>query len=125
MSYTQIWLHVVWGTKYRRDTITKEIKQKLLTHIRENAEIKGIYIDTANCVGNHIHLLITLNPKQTVQEVVKLIKGESSFWINRNFTLERNFKWQEDYYAKSVSDYHVNKVRLYIKRQEEHHSGKE
>jgi REP element-mobilizing transposase RayT len=53
-----------------------------------------------------------------------LIKGESSLWINRNNLLKTKFEWQEEYIALSVSESIVNKVRDYIKNQEEHHRVK-
>jgi REP element-mobilizing transposase RayT len=57
---------------------------------------------------------------------MQLIKGESSFWINRdNECLKilkgRKFEWQDEYYAVSVSESILNRVRNYIKNQESHH----
>jgi REP element-mobilizing transposase RayT len=49
------------------------------------------------------------------------IKGESSFWINKQNVMPFKFNWQDDYFAVSVSHSHVNKVRAYIKNQDEHH----
>ena len=53
-----------------------------------------------------------------------LLKGESSFWINRNKIFNKKFEWQEEYCGVSVSESVVNKVRDYIKNQEEHHRKK-
>ena len=52
---------------------------------------------------------------------MQLIKGESSYWINKSNLLRNKFSWQDDYFAVSVSHSHVNKVRDYIKNQEQHH----
>jgi REP element-mobilizing transposase RayT len=56
--------------------------------------------------------------------IVQLIKGESSFWINQNKIVSGKFAWQDDYWAVSVSESHVNQVRNYIQNQEEHHRTK-
>ena len=61
---------------------------------------------------------------QTIQKIVQLIKGESSFWINKNNLIAEKFDWQDEYFAVSVSESVVDKVRNYIKNQEEHHSKK-
>lgn len=53
-----------------------------------------------------------------------LIKGESSFWINESCFLLEKFEWQNDYFAVSVSANSLNKVRAYIRNQEEHHKNK-
>ncbi|GAB3422808.1 hypothetical protein GCM10027516_21290 [Niabella aquatica] len=69
---------------------------------------------------------------QTIQEVMQLIKGESSFWINNQGVLAElppdlrieKFEWQDEYFAVSVSESMIDKVRNYIKEQEEHHYKK-
>ncbi len=71
-----------------------------------------------------MHCLISLGKDQTISGIVQLIKGESSFWINRNKKVQGKFGWQDDYWAVSVSESHVQKVRKYIKNQEEHHRFK-
>ena len=59
-----------------------------------------------------------------MSKVVQLIKGESAFWINQNKMTDSKFEWQNDYFAISVSDSVIDKVRNYIARQEEHHKFK-
>ena len=99
-------------------------ESKLYAHIRENAKDKGLYVDFVNGYIDHIHLLISLNADQCISKVVQLIKGESSFWINKNNLTAEKFEWQRDYFAVSVSESGVNKVRDYIRNQEEHHTTK-
>jgi putative transposase len=55
---------------------------------------------------------------------VQLIKGESSFWINKEGLTQQKFEWQDEYFAVSVSESMIDKVREYIKNQEEHHKHK-
>ena len=55
---------------------------------------------------------------------MQLIKGESSFWINKNNLTKMKFEWQDEYYAVSVSESMIENVRTYIKNQEKHHKGK-
>jgi REP element-mobilizing transposase RayT len=86
-----------------------------------NAKEKGIFIDTINGDKQHLHALISLTAIQSTAEVMQLIKGESSFWINKNTIVKGDFHWADKYYAVSVSDWDVDSVRNYIKNQEEHH----
>ncbi len=53
-----------------------------------------------------------------------LMKGESSFWINRQKLMKYKFEWQDEYFAVSVSESQVNAVRSYIQNQEKHHYNK-
>lgn len=55
---------------------------------------------------------------------MQLIKGESAYWINKQQLIPQKFFWQEEYYAVSVSESAVGKVRNYIKNQETHHKKK-
>ena len=71
-----------------------------------------------------IHLLISLGIEQTISKVAMLIKGESSFWINKEKIIKNKFEWQDEYIALSVSESAIDKVRQYILNQEEHHTKK-
>jgi len=124
MPYIKIWIHLIFATKNREKIISKDLKPKLHAHIKENSIKKEIYIDFMNCIEDHIHILISLSGSQLISKVAQLIKGESSHWVNENSLIERKFEWQDDYIAVSVSESVVNKVRDYIKNQEEHHRKK-
>jgi len=125
MPFIKVYIHFVWSTKYRYPFLdTKEKRQKVWNHIRENAREKGIFIDFVNGYEDHCHCLISLGVDQTLQKIMQLIKGESSFWINKNSITTDKFEWQDEYFAVSVSESIIDKVRNYIKNQEEHHSKK-
>ena len=117
-------LHYIWATKNRLPIISKELKQPLISQIKENSINKGIYIDTLNCVDNHIHLLVSPGSEQTISKIAMLIKGESSFWVNKQKIINQNFEWQDEYIALSVSESAISKVRNYIDNQEQHHLKK-
>ena len=121
MSFVQIWIHAVWGTKNRDPILQKEIREKVMRHILENAKSKGFYIDCINGYKEHLHCLMTLNADLSVAKQMQLIKGESSFWLNKNKFLKGHFEWADEYFAVSVSEDKLNNVRNYINNQEEHH----
>jgi putative transposase len=124
MGYVKIWVHLVWATKYREPLLTKDIRSVVFKHIRENARKKGIYVDYINGYLEHVHCLISLKSGQNIDKIMMLLKGESSFWINKMKACPRKFEWQESYFALSVSESGVNRVRDYIKNQENHHRKK-
>jgi REP element-mobilizing transposase RayT len=121
MSYIKVWIHLIWSTKNRSAIITKDIKYKLYDHIRENAKKKDIYIDHIDGSIDHIHILISLRGDQNISNIVRLIKGESSRWINSNRIINSKFVWQKEYMALSVSEGVLKRVRNYIRNQESHH----
>lgn len=124
MPYSKVMIHFIWATKKRSPIITRELKPLLLKHIKENSIAKEIFIDSLNCVEDHIHILISLGTEQTISKIAMLIKGESSFWVNKQKVLNFKFEWQDEYIALSVSESGIQKVRDYIQNQEEHHRKK-
>jgi putative transposase len=124
MPYVKNWLHCVWCTKIRTPYLAGDLKFDLINHIRSNAKMKGIYIDFLNGSSEHLHCLLSLNHDHALSKVMQLIKGESSFWINKNSLTKVKFRWAEEYFAVSVSESHLERVREYIKNQEEHHKIK-
>ena len=78
MPYVRMWVHLIWSTKNRERTITKKLKPLLLSHMRENAKEKKIFLDSINCVSDHCHALISLGSEQSISKIAFLIKGESS-----------------------------------------------
>jgi len=120
-TYHKIWLHYIWATKNRQPLITKDWKNKLIHHFKEYGKENDIYVDTANGIPDHFHLLIGLKPSQSPAQVANLLEGESSSWINKNDFIKAKFNWQQGYSVFSVSASGVDDVRKYIKNQEEHH----
>lgn len=125
MSWVRIWIHLVFSTKNREPFLNdKNVRLLVFKHIKENAEGKGIFLDCVNGFNDHAHCLISLGRGQTISKIVQQIKGESSMWINRQDLISDYFRWQDDYWAVSISESHLKSVRKYIHNQESHHQKK-
>jgi REP element-mobilizing transposase RayT len=122
MPHVKVYIHFIWSTKDREALLnSRELRRQVWDHIKVNASSKGIYIDTINGYHDHCHALISLTTDQTIRKLMQLIKGESSYWINKNKLTKHKFEWQDEYFAVSVSPSQVEKVRAYIRDQEKHH----
>jgi len=124
MPFVKIWIHAVWATKNRKKLLNKEIRLAVFEHIHKNALKKEILMDCVNGHIEHVHCLFRLKNDQTISKVMQLIKGESSFWVNKQKLIKSKFEWQDEYFAVSVSESQVNAIRKYILNQEEHHKKK-
>ena len=122
MSFIKVYVHFVWSTKNWKPLLTKDIRQKVFDHIRENAKKKNIYIDFINGYTDHVHCLVSLNDDLSIGKIMQLIKGESAYWVNKNKLTKTKFGWQDEYFAIAVEDRKIPIVRNYIAKQEEHHS---
>jgi REP element-mobilizing transposase RayT len=56
-----------------------------------------------------------------ISKAINLIKGEASFWINKQGLTKTKFEWADEFFAASVSESQKDKVRTYIKNQDKHH----
>jgi len=90
-------------------------------HILNNAKEKGIYIDTISGHDEHLHTLMLLKHDLSISKQMQLLKGESAFWLNKNSIVKTKFEWADKYFAASVSDDKIDKVRAYICNQQEQH----
>ncbi|OEK00782.1 transposase [Roseivirga sp. 4D4] len=123
-TYTQLYIQLVFAVKYRESLIDEKIRidvQKYITGIVSNQEHKlmAIYV-----LPDHCHILIGLNPKQSIADLVRTIKSNSSKWINESMSLKKRFQWQEGYGAFTYSQSQIPSVISYILNQKEHHRKK-
>jgi putative transposase len=120
-SYTRLWLHLIWETLRGEPMLDKRAATKASTHLTEYSREKGIYMRANFFNADHTHALIDLPTGLSVEQVIQLLKGSTSHWINQNKLVKGRFAWGRGYGAFSVSHSDVSKVANYIMRQEEHH----
>ena len=126
MSWVRVWVHLVFSTQNRVPFLNSAgLRKRVYDHVKENAIKKNIFLEAANGYQEHMHCLISLNKIHSISQTAQLIKGESSFWINKNKLINEKFAWQDDYWAVGVSESHVGAVKSYIFQQEEHHKNKQ
>ena len=100
------------------DTKWEERLRQYITSIVQNNGHKVIAI---NNMPDHLHLFVGLNPKQAISDLMRLVKCDSSEWMNDQKLTQRKFQWQEGYGAFSYSRSHIDAVVHYIDNQQEHH----
>lgn len=92
MPFIKIYIHIVFSTTNRIPFLnTAELRIKVWKHIKQNSSEKGIFLDMINGYSDHCHCLISLGSNQNIEKIVQLIKGESSFWINKNQLTKEKF----------------------------------
>ena len=99
--------HLVFAPKYRRQVIYKDIKADVGQILGTLCRRKGIEIIEAQCMPDHIHMLVSIPPKYSVSEVVGYLKGKSSLMIfDRHANLKYKYGnrqfWCKGYYVDTV-----------------------
>ena len=125
MPFIKVYIHFVWSTKNRVPYLnTLDLRKSMWKHIKDNSVKKDIFIDYVNGYNDHCHCLVSLGVDQTISKVMHLVKGESAQWFNKSDFIINKFEWQDEYFAVSVSESNIERVRNYIKNQEAHHYKK-
>ena len=120
-SFAQVYLHTVFGTKYRDHLITDEIAPKLFSYLGGIIKNLGGTPIEINGMPDHVHILSTLPRTITIAKYLEQIKKSSSKWMKNQHSVSRNFAWQNGYATFSVSSSKVRAVKRYIENQTEHH----
>ena len=120
-TYTQLYIHGVFAVQYRTALLHPswdETLRQYITGIVRNAGHKMIAI---NNVSDHMHFFVGLHTTQSIADMMRDVKGDSSAFINERGLTRRKFHWQEGYGAFSHSRSQLSSVANYIANQQQHH----
>jgi putative transposase len=121
-SLVQIYLHVVFSTKERRPFLQDaQLRERTHAYLAGTCQQMGAPSIIVDGTADHVHILCRLAKMLTVADLVKGLKRESSKWVKQQHPTAADFYWQSGYGAFSISPGHVEGLRSYIARQEEHH----
>lgn len=118
-AYTANFVHIIFSTKNRLNSIPKQLRQKLWAYlhgIATNIKLKPLAVGGTS---NHVHILVAIPTTMSVAEAVQKLKANSSRWLGE---LGVAFQWQEGYGVFSVSSSLLKSVETYIRNQEAHHA---
>ncbi len=121
VQYNNLYTHFVFTTQDRFPAITEIHRkriEKYITGIVNNHKCK-LYAIYAN--PEHVHFLVSRDPKMSEKELADLIAKASEIFINTNKLCKGKFYWQTSCSAFSVSKRDIDKVCNYILNQAEHH----
>jgi REP element-mobilizing transposase RayT len=111
----------VFVVKYRRAIIQPEFEDQLHKYITGIVQNNGHKLLAINSMPDHLHFFCGLNPAQSISEMLRLVKGDSSEFVNKKGFTERKFQCQDGYGAFSNSRSQIDSVVKYILNQKQHH----
>lgn len=123
-TYTQISIQAIFAVKSRDNFITKEWRDRLHSYISGILTNEGT---TSLAVGgwkDHVHIFFGLPPSKNISNIIRVVKTNSSKWINETHLVKGRFQWQEGFAAFSYSRSQRDTVINYIIEQELHHRAK-
>lgn len=120
-SSVKLWVHAVFSTKNRELLISFDIEKKVYNILTHELIEQSCPVEIINGMPEHVHIMFLLDPRKSLSDVMKQIKGASSHEINDKSIIQAKFGWQTGYAASSVSESQVARVKAYIQNQKEHH----
>ena len=99
--------HIVFAPKYRRQVIYGKIKADIGIMLRKLCEYKQVEIIEAEACKDHIHMLVSIPPKNSVSQIIGYLKGKSSLMIfekyaNMKYKYGNRHFWCRGYYVDTV-----------------------
>lgn len=123
-AYTQLLVQFVFAVKNRMGLVNSDMREAIEKYIGGIVQNNGHKLLAIYCMPDHCHILVGLNPKQSISDLVRDVKSNSSKWINDQRLSKYNFQWQDGYGAFSYSKSQLEGVVQYILKQAEHHKRK-
>jgi putative transposase len=120
-TYTQLYIHYVFAVQNRLCLINSKWEEDLYKYINGIIEQQGHKLYVINGASDHLHILISMNPKQAPSDLMFNVKRSSSLWINENKLTQGKFSWQEGFGAFSIGKTQIKSKIAYIENQKEHH----
>jgi REP element-mobilizing transposase RayT len=120
-TYTQLYIHLVFAVKGRAAVVPEAVRERLQQYLCGIARAEKHKPLAIYCMPDHLHFLLGLHPDQSIAEVVRVLKANSSKWLNEQRLLPGRFEWQRGYGAFSYARSQLDAVVNYILTQPAHH----
>src|SRR5581483_5165133 len=118
-TFLSLHYHIVFSTKERRPFIRADWRPRMHEYLGGTVIGLNGVAEAVGGVEDHVHLLVGLRASHCLADFMQELKKASSTWANENH--DRHFGWQDGYSAFTVSATHLDAVRKYIARQQQHH----
>lgn len=102
-TYTQIHIHIIIAVQNRQSLIREEWSSDLYKYITGIVQNHGHKVLQINGTPDHAHVLIGFRPTQSLSDLMKYVKQDSTKWINHNAYVNGRFSWQKGFGAFSHS----------------------
>lgn len=115
--------HIVFIPKYRRKVLFGQVRADIREIIKKLCEYKNIEIVEGAVCSDHVHLCVSIPPKESVSDFVGYLKGKSALMIfDKHPELTSKWTksfWARGYYVATVGNVTEEAIKRYIQEQQE------
>jgi len=112
--------HLIWCPKRRKPILVGELAQRCQELIKAKCEEKGWSILTLAIQPDHIHLVVRVWPSDSASEVIKELKGATSFPLRKEFRpilSKLPSLWTRSYFSSTAGAVSAQTIQNYIDAQ--------
>lgn len=112
--------HFVFCPKYRRKIFNIPMVEDRFKELVGNiCDSNSICILAMECHIDHVHLFLRCLPTQSPSEVMKLIKGGTSYTLRREFKCLTHMPtlWTRSYFVSTAGNVCSDTIRRYVETQ--------
>lgn len=120
-TYTQILYQIVYSTKYREPSLTKDNRDLLFGYLVGVLENNNCHPYRVGGIYDHIHVVTHLHPSVCLADLVKDLKLSATDFIKENGLFKAFHGWQDGYAAFTYSIKAKENLVNYVMNQEKHH----
>ncbi len=112
--------HLIWCPKRRKPILTGTIKDRCQQLLEAKCQEKGWQIVELAIQPDHIHLFVRVWPSDSASEVIKELKGSTSFFLRKEFQpilSKLPSLWTRSYFAATVGSVSAEGIQAYLAAQ--------
>ena len=122
--------HIIWCPKYRYRIMTGNVAIFIEKELRRLCDWKKCEVIELSVMPDHVHIIIDIPPKNSVSEILGILKGKTAIKLMKSFQgLRKKQYWGNHFWSRgycvSTIGIDEDKIRKYVKYQEDNERREE
>ena len=92
--------HIVWATKYRYKVLFGDVRLRARDICRQVCGQNGVEILHGVLSRDHVHMFVSVPPKVAIADLVRKMKGRSSYKLQREFPELKKRYWGRKFWGR-------------------------
>jgi putative transposase len=112
--------HLIWCPKRRKPILVGNLRDRCQELLEAKCKEKGWNILTLAIQPDHIHIFVRVWPSDSASEVVKELKGSTSFFLRKEFEpllSKLPSLWTRSFFASTAGAVSAQTIREYLDAQ--------
>ena len=112
--------HIIFCPKYRRKVLINGIDERLKEILYDIAREIDVEIKALEVMPDHVHMFIEFDPRISLHDVVKRLKGRSSHILREEYpSLKKKLPslWTRSYFSCTIGHISEETIKQYVESQ--------